>query len=320
MKRAGFLGASALLALAGCNQPHSVSGTYLARYTNGAAQMQLTESQSGQVMGSLTIITVKADGQAERKDVSITGGTVDANGQSLVLTVKPNALLSLAQSVSGQITGQGIDMQAPWGNSHFMPAKPGEFDAAVNEAVATGKQQATIQAQAKAQLEQAQAEVRARTEQVRHIQDLTLNLAAYNNRIQSSAWTPTVPREQEEKLVERARHGLEIQRNLRASGREVDASQAGVQIAQLAVAMNQIKIEVDQGIQQGRQHLATFDQALSNSPCYSDAKLDGCAALGEEKMRYASTRKKVEGNLVQAESDIARNQSQMEAISKQAGN
>lgn len=39
-------------------------------------------------------------------------------------------------------------MQAPWGNSHFAPANPGEFDTAVNDLVAAGKQQQEIQAKA----------------------------------------------------------------------------------------------------------------------------------------------------------------------------
>jgi hypothetical protein len=314
------LGALALLALSGCNQQTSVSGTYLARYTNGAAQMQLTESQSQQVMGSIIVITVKPDGQAVRQDVSVTGGTVDANGKSLVLTVKPNEIFAQAQNVSGQISDGAIDLQVPWGNSHFEPTKPGEFDAAVNALVATGKQQAQVQAEERAKQEQADAKAREIANQVRHIQDVTSSLAAYNNRIQSATWTPAVPREQEENLVARAKRGLDIQQELRTKHRDVDAAQAGVAIAQLTVAMNQIKIQVDQDIAQGRHHLTEFDQALSNSPCHANATLDGCIELGKEKMRYATTRRLVEGNLAQAESDIGRNQIQIEAISKQAGN
>lgn len=40
------------------------SSTYLARYRNGAASMQLTENQSQQMMGSIVLITVKSDSQA----------------------------------------------------------------------------------------------------------------------------------------------------------------------------------------------------------------------------------------------------------------
>jgi hypothetical protein len=314
------LGALALLALAGCSQQSSVSGTYLARYTNGAATMQLTESQSQQVMGSIVVVTVTPDGQATRQDISITGGTVDANGKSLVLTVKPNALFAQSQNVSGQVSGQAIDLTAPWGDARFVPEKPGEFDAVVNALVTAGKQQAQVQQQARAQQEQADAQARDTATAVRRTQELTSSLAAYNKRIQGGTWTPAVPREQEEKLVERARHGLDVQRQLRASHRDVDANQVRVQIAQLGVAMDQLKIGVDQGIQRGRQQLAIFDQALAKSPCYSTATLDGCAGLGEEKMRYATTRAKVEGELAQAESDIERNLAAMKALSKEAGN
>lgn len=320
MKTWGALGALALLALAGCTQHTSVSGTYLARYTNGAAQMQLTESQGGQVMGSLTVITVKPDGQVEREDASITGGTVDADGKSLVITVKPNQLLAQAQNVSGQITGQGIDMQAPWGNSHFVPAKAGEFDTAVNEQVEAGKQVAQMQAQAKARQELEAEQARAQEEQERHVEELTQNLKAYNDRIQGMTQGPEVARNREEALVAKARHGLDVMHQLQVNHRDVDASQAGVAISQLSVAMSQLKIEVDQVLQQGNQHLNYFDQALAASPCFTHTEIQGCTALGTEKMRYVATRAKVESNLTALAEDFKKNGGEMDAINKQAGN
>ena len=309
MKTFGALGAIALLTLAGCNQQHSVSGTYLTRYTNGAAQLQLIESQSGQVMGSFTIITVKADGQAEREDVSITGGTVDANGQSLVLAVKPNALLSQAQNIGAQVTEQGIDMQAPWGNFHFVAAKPGEFDAAVNESVAAGKQQHTLREK---------AEQMANDEQ--RIAALTQSLAVYNTHIQGNTQGPELVREQEEQLVAAALKELHVVHDLEAKHQDFAADQRRFRVGQLAFQMGQLKFQLDGVLQQGHDHLAEFDKALAESPCYTRASLQGCDALGQEKMRYTTTRAKVENNLAKLSGDLQKNQSAIDAINKQAGN
>ena len=137
-----------LVGLVACSAK-TLSGTYMARDSHGAALLQLTENQSQQVMGSMIIIQVMPDGRAERADISITGGTVDASGRSLVLVMKGNELLSQEKNVSGQVTGNGIDLAMPGGTAHFLPATPQEFDAATNVLVEAGKQQQQLQNQAK---------------------------------------------------------------------------------------------------------------------------------------------------------------------------
>ena len=301
------LGGLALLALAGC-QPSSVSGSYLAHYGNGAALMELTQGQQ-QVMGSITLITIKSDGQAERHDVSIMGGAVDVNGHSLVLTVKSNELFTQAQNVSGQIAGQSIDMQAPWGTSHFVLAKPGEFDAAVNNAVAAGKQQQQIQAQAQQMVDDN-----------KHVTELTQSLAAYNARIESNPNGPDMARNQEEQLLSEAQKDLGILKNLEAQNKEIPANQLRFRIGQLAFQMGQIKFHVGQALSQGHEHLSGFDQRLASSPCFANARIDRCDALGEQKMRYVKVRGKVISSLAQLSADMQKNSSAMDAINKQAGN
>lgn len=309
MKTRRTLGALAFLTLISCNQQTSVSGTYLARYTNGAASMQLTESQSGQVMGSLSLVTVKGDGQSERHDASIIGGAVDANGESLVLTVKPNEPFAMAQNVSGQISRQGIDVVMPWGSSHFVPEKPGEFDAAINNLVVVGKQQELLQAQAQQMATDAQ-----------HVSELTQALTAYNNRIEANPNGPAIARGQEEQVLAAAQRDLGILKDLEAQGKEIPANQVRFRINQLAFQMGQMKFQVDQALNQGREHISGFDQRLANSPCFVNARIEGCDTLGQEKLRYAKVREHVLSIRGQLAADMQKNGTAMDAINKQAGN
>lgn len=303
------MGAVALLALAGCHQQQSVSGTYLARFTNGAAQMQLTETQGGQVTGSLTVVVVNPDGKAERKDLSIISGAADANGQSLVLTVKPNELLSHAQNVAGQISRGAIDMRAPWGNSHFIHERPGEFVAAVNVLVSAGKQRA-----------EAQATARQLDTDTRRVASLTQALMSYNDRIEAQSNGPAIPRGQEKQLLDAAQKDVEILKDLQSQNKEIAANQVRFRISQLSFQMGQIKFQVDQALQQGRDHIGGFDQALANSPCVSNVNIDGCKALGVQKVRYAKVRTEVHGWWAELSEDMQKNGKAMEAINKQAGN
>jgi len=300
-----WLGVLALFGMAGCS-PQSLSGTYMARDDHGAALLQLTESQGQQVMGSMVLIQVKPSGQAERTDISITGGTVDANGHSLVLTMKANELLSQVRNVSGQVSGTGIDLAMPGGNAHFSPAKSQEFDATINALVEAGKQQQQLQDQAKRM-----------AEEVKRVSELTQALSAYNTRILSSTQGPEVARRQEEKLVEAARKDLVLVQNLEANHQDYPAGQVRFRIGQLVFQMGQIKFQVDQVIQQGNEHLSEFDKGLANSSCSATARIDGCDGLAKEQERYVTTRAKVEGSLAQLSGDIQKNEAAIDAINKQ---
>jgi len=299
------MGVFALLSMAGCSS-QNLSGTYMARDDHGAALLQLTENQGQQVMGSMVLIQVKPNGQAERTDISITGGTVDANGHSLVLTMKSNELFGQAQNVSGQISGTGIDLMMPGGNAHFSPAKSQEFDATINALVEAGKQQQQLQDRAKRM-----------AEDVRHVSELTQALSAYNTRILSSTQGPEVARRQEEQLVEAARKDRSLMQDLEAKHQDYPAGQVRYRIEQLVFQMGQIKFQVDQVLQQGNEHLSEFDKGLANSPCAASARIDGCDGLAKEQERYATTRAKVKSNLSQLSSDIQRNEAAIDAINKQ---
>ena len=303
-----WIGALVLLALAGCG-PQNISGSYMTHDDRSAALLQLTESQGQQVMGNMILVRLLPNGLTERTEVSITGGTVDANGHTLVLTMKANEFFAQARNVSGEISNRSIDLAMPGGTMRLSSSKPEDFDATIHKLAEAGKQQQQIQEQAK-QI----------ADDINRVADLTRTLAAYNTRIQSSIQGPEVARTQEEHLVDAARKALTIMQNLESKQQDFPASQVKYRIGQLAFQMGQIKFQVDQAIRQGREHLAAFDNGLAKNPCNTNANLQGCDALTQEKVRYTTTRAAVENNLAQLSSDLQKNGSDIEAINKQAGN
>lgn len=309
MKTWGTLRALALLALAGCSQPPSVSGTYLSKDPAGAALLVLTENQQQQIMGSLIIVFLKNGGSTERQDISITGGTVDSRSGSLTLTVKPNALFEQARNVSGSVANGAIDLTMGTSTLHFVPSTQQAFDEVANSLVSSGKMQQQVRAQAQAM-----------AEDVKRISQLTQALAAYNTRIEASPDGPAMVRGQEEKLLAAAQKDLGILKDLVSQGKDYPAGQVRFRIGQLDFQMGQIKFQVDQALNQGRDHIGGFDQRLATSPCNTNTRIEGCDVLGQEKLRYAKVRERVQSNLAQLSGDIQKNGGAMDAINKQAGN
>lgn len=82
--------------------------------------LQLTENQSQQLMGSMTIATLKSNGVLEQHQVSITGGSTD--GSSLTITVKPDELWSQSANLGGRVVHGGIDLRMGTVTGHFSPA------------------------------------------------------------------------------------------------------------------------------------------------------------------------------------------------------
>lgn len=298
----------ALLTVVGCS-PQNVSGTYMAHDDHGALLLQLTESQGQQVMGNMILVQLLPNGRTKRTDISITGGAVDANDHTLVLTMRPNELFAQARNVSGEISGTGIDLVMPGVTMHLFSSTPQDFDIAINDLAEAGKQQEQLLTQAKQV-----------ADDVKRIAGLTQALTAYNTRILSSAQGPEVLRKQEEQLVAAARKNLAIMLDLVSKHQDYPADQVRYRIGQLAFQMGQIKFQISQVVEQGQAHLADLDDGLAKSPCYANISLQGCDSQGQEKVRYTATRAKVKKYLSQLSSDLQKNESAIEAINIQAGN
>lgn len=311
MKAFGALGAPALaLAVAGCSQPASVSGTYVYSDASGAVELVLTENNQQLVMGSMSVAALQSDEMRTQAD-SITGGTYDPKSSSLMLTIKPNSLLEPSFNATGMVAHGAIDLTLNGTTLHLTASSQQDFDAAV--AALTQKGVANKNAKAVAQ---------KNAEDIKTVTQLSVELTAYDTRILNSVGGPANVRAAEEKILITAQKDVHILETLKAQGQggSYPASQVQFRVNQLDFQMGQIKYRVDDVLQQGGSHISGFDNRLAKSPCLIHAALVGCQALTQEQQRYAKVRERVEGNMAQLEADIQKNGAQMEALNHAAGN
>ena len=119
-----------------------ISGTYVAHGRNFAEQLQLTETNNGQVTGALSMICLKHDGSVKSEQYPMSG-TVD--GGQLNLNAKlGNGLLSLlpGATFAGTVSGNTIRLQVIDGGSVntdvFTRATVATFEAYANELKSRG--------------------------------------------------------------------------------------------------------------------------------------------------------------------------------------
>ena len=298
----------ALAAVAGCTGKR-ISGTYVAQDAHGAAMLQLTQSSSDKLTGSLTVVQLLPDGTSQRTDISVTDGTVDPNHRSFVLSMKANALLAQSGNVSGEVTGAGVDLTTPESVVHLTTGTPADFYRATHSLAAAGQKQQEQAVLAKREADNA-----------KRVQGLTHALAGYNTWVASSTQGPEAARRQEEQLVAAARKDLAIERTLASQHQDFAAGQARFRIGQLAFQMGQLKLQIEQAVQTGHDHLAGFDRGIAQSPCLGERGLPGCDALAKAQAGYSLTRAKVVSNLEQLSDDLHTNLATMDGLNKAAGN
>jgi hypothetical protein len=295
-----------IVALAGCGDTHSLSGTYVAKDAgDGAAMLQLTEDQSQHLMGSMTVATLQSNGVLAQHLASITGGSTD--GTSFTITVKPNEPLSQSVNFGGRVARGGVDLTMATVTGHFSPASPQDFDAAVSELAAAGKEQ-----QSRHEAAQALAN------DTHTVAQLTQDLNSYSAKVEAHSSSSKSVHDEEEKILAAARHDLTLERGL--NPQSFQASQVRFRIGQLAFQLGQIKFQVAQAIPASRDHIRGFDARLAANPCNGTESLRGCDALAAAHQRFASVRTRVLDDAKQVEADVQRSTAEMTALNKEAGN
>lgn len=312
MNTFGAMGALALaLMLAACSKPASISGTYGYSDASGAAELILTENEQQQILGSFSIATLNKDGSMQRVETSITGGSYDPKTGSLALTVKANGLLTQTFNMTGQMADGGMDLTVSGSTQHFAPSTVQDYDAAVAALSTKGKGEQL----ARAMLQKMDADNKT-------VAQLAQDLSAYDTRVLGSRGGPANARVAEEKIIAAAQKDVRILEALKAQGQgeSYPASQVQFRVNQLDFQMGQVKFQVDNALQQGRDHIGGFDTRLAKSPCITNAHLPNCAALTQEQTRYATVRARVLGNQEELASDMHKYGTQMEALNHAAGN
>ncbi|KZC41170.1 hypothetical protein RHOFW510R12_00900 [Rhodanobacter sp. FW510-R12] len=298
----------AALTLGGCGS-HSLSGTYTASDAHAAVMLQLTEDADHRLMGTLSAVQLTPPGDTTRVDFSITDGSVDGRSKSIALTLKSNAMFGQTRNVSGEVTSSGINLAMPEGLLRLSSGTMEGFEQSSHALEVAG-------ADRKRDL----AQERRAADALKRVAELTQALSSYNGRIAANTRGPDDVRKEEEGLVATARQALAAKRRLAAANREFDSSQAGFRVGQLAFQLNLLRLQVEQDVQMGHEHIQDLDRQVANNPCTTQASIPGCVALSGELARYQSTRSRVRAELGQLAQDLATNLPAMGAINKAAGN
>jgi hypothetical protein len=292
--RLRWVSAPLIIALMGFGVPHSLSGTYIARETGGAVMLQLTENQSQQLMGSMTVVSLDSNGVLEERGISIIGGTTD--GLSLTITVKVNQLFSQAVNFVGRVANGGIDLTMGTATAHFSPASPKAFNALVTDLAAAGQEQ----------------------ERRQTLTQLAQELNSYCKKVEAHAPSAKPVHDTEQKLLRAARHDLILEHAF--NSQSFQAGQVRFRIGQLAFQLGQIKFKVDGAIPEWRAQIQRFDARLAANPCNANAHLAGCEALASAQRRYKPVRMRVLNEAKEFVTDMEQSEAEMIALNEEAGN
>src|SRR5580704_1654640 len=93
----------AVFLLNGCQR--EISGKYLAKFTNGICWLQLVKTPDNHLTGQLETLILRADGEVERSDVSVTGAV---NGRDFTISASAFGLQVLA--LSGTLAGNQLTL------------------------------------------------------------------------------------------------------------------------------------------------------------------------------------------------------------------
>jgi hypothetical protein len=223
--------------------------------------IQITQTGSGQLLGTLNHTELKANGSLEQISNNLTGAV---DGGTITLITKAPFPLIPSTNMSGSIGDGALTLNFPNGSSErFVKADPSAYQAAVQQLSAQGT---AIQQQHKNA-------------------DLDAQVANLNKRLTDYAAMVTSPKNDQEiagfhaahaKQLERARHGLQMQQKYRRSS--VSANQVEVEIFQLQVALTQYDLNWESVQERGATHLREFDNAIAQSPCaHGHPDLPQCA-------------------------------------------
>lgn len=281
---------AALVLLAGCSS-HSLTGTYATKDPSGAAFLQLTQGQ--QLLGSLTIVALRPDGELETHGASIVGGTTD--GASFTLTLRSNEPLASPTNATGRVVAGGIDLTIGTDTKHLSPATPEAFNGVVRDLAAVGKEQ---QGREK-------------------VAQLTKDLTAYCEKYETRPASGKQVHDEEERLLAAARHDLKMERGL--NSKSFQASQVRFRIGQLAFQLGQIDLQARRAASDAIDDIGGLDLRLAQSPCATSSHLAGCDQLTRTQQRYAPLRTDILSVANQVKAETTQNVAAMTALTKEAG-
>lgn len=259
--------------LYGC-APHTISGAYIAHGQQFAELLQVTQSQDGQLLGTLNHTAVQPNGTIEQFALSISGTT---DGHSLTLIGKVNEPLAIPTNMSGTIEGDVITITQPNGMEQFAKTNAADYQADIqrlNAQAVTIHQQVVDQQRQQQAAGQTKAMEDAKLQQISDINEAAGNLVDELNAYVTKIQTHRDLASQElgkfhaahAKALAQAQHGWEIEQ--RYPKGSVQASQMYLAINQISLDLSTFDLPWQQFVDTAHTHVQQFDGAIFKSPCH----------------------------------------------------
>lgn len=237
----------ALGMLAACGDK-SVSGSYIAKFTNAVGLLQLVETPGKHVTGQLQMV-VNIDGEVQNNSYSVTGAV---DGSNISLSLKPNLLLSESVPESGTFNSSTIMVTGKFASAQpvmttFVRADAREFQPLVKAINDQAEGVRAAKATAAARQREVQAEAAAREKAAQQERDFVNGLEALVRRMDHfdsavNSILGKVP------AAEQRYHAItaQMRENLRKERSLAGNPNAGVARSQISIAINQGSIATDQ--------------------------------------------------------------------------
>lgn len=228
-----------------------ISGTYVARGSNSAFLVAIVETASGQLTGRYEQTVLQPSGRLDQVIASITGAS---DGQTLVVTIKPNTnqLFSSNITASGTIQGAVLHLSGGGGDGSKIDLNLAKSD------------EAAYRAEVADLINQARAinEARAQADQLAHLNDLTKKMITGSASADAQLVKFSPIEQRYRAITEWMNTALARQQSIYGDG------QASLARGQVRLAINQAGMEAAQlhsGIQGSNQEIGAQIQLLIKS-------------------------------------------------------
>jgi len=146
--------------LAGCS-PSNATGTYLAKFTNGLARLELVQAGDHSISGEIDWASYDSNGKLSTSSASVSGAI---DGHSVNLTFKGNGFLAGTTTGAGELGWSGITLTGDFNGgtlstAAFKKVSPNEYQVAFNTTKSAAN--AIVVAKGRAEAEQRQNEQKA---------------------------------------------------------------------------------------------------------------------------------------------------------------
>ena len=234
-----------------------LSGTYVGKGNNGAFLVQIVETADGLLTGRYEQVVLQPTGEINDMNASITGA---ADGQTVVVTIKPSVLFSGSMAASGTIQGGLLHLTGGGNGSNLTLNLIRSDEAEFRAQIAALTEQARQINNVRTRREAAQRQAQIAANQLAALQSLAERIIAFTTK--ADVELPKFPTAEQRyrNITARMRNALSRERSIYGDG------QASVARGQLSVAINQISIQGTQlhlGVESESRDFATTARELA---------------------------------------------------------